>query len=99
MKSIRNFEFISLDLTDILNPKDVWIDIYAPDREFYIEGELKEGHIRDNQVIESDKICLRYNWDLKDFVDVEIYGNGRCAWYRLSIKQFNKIRYYIQEIH
>lgn len=99
MKLLQNFKLEALDITNLSNPKTVWIEIFKPDREFIIDGDLIEGYIRDNRVLESDQICLRFNWEMKDFIDVEIYGNGHMAWYQLTIPQFNKIKYFIKEIH
>lgn len=97
-KTLENFKLINMDSTNIFNPTDVWISIFKADRSFYIKGTMIEGHILNDLVLESDKLCIRYNWDFQDSVDVEVYGNGRQGWYRLSIPQFHAIRNYIAEI-
>lgn len=99
MKASFNFLLDPLDVTDVFNPKTVWIEIFKPDKSFYIEGNLMEGYIRNNMVLECDKLCIRYNWNFKDYIDVEVYSHGRNAWFRLNEKQFNKIKYMIKEIH
>lgn len=98
MNSLQNFKLNSLDITDVLNPQDVWIDVFAPDRQFKIEGVLMDGYINDDLVLDTDKLCLRYSWNLQDFVDIEVYSAGRSAWYRLTYQDFNKIKYFIHEI-
>jgi hypothetical protein len=88
-----------LDLPKELNSTDVFIEVFAPDSNFVITGMLMEGHISGDLVKETDMVCLRYYWDLGDYIDVEVYGNGRNAWYRLSKRQFNKIKNFLHEIH
>lgn len=97
-KDMKIQNFNDKEMKELLNADGIWIEVFKPDREFKIEGELLEGFIRDNVVLTTDKICVRYNWLLKDYVDIEPYGNGRQAWYRLTMDQFNKIKYYLQGI-
>lgn len=95
MRFLENFNFDLLDPKSIFDEDNVFIDICKPDRSFKIEGNLIEGRIPNNLVLESDKICLRYSFLMRDFIDVECYGNGRMAWFRLNLKQFAKIKYYL----
>lgn len=90
---------IKQELINLLETNnDVFIEVFHPDRSFVIEGKLMEGFISDNLVLEQDKLCIRYSWDLKEFIDIECYSNGRSAWYRLTEPQFNKIKYYLHNI-
>ena len=96
--NLEDFKLISLDLTALIDPLEVWIEIFHADREFTIPGQLIEGFLYNDQVLETDKICLRYNWQMIDYIDVEVYGKYRQAWYRLTLSQFAQIRNYIAEI-
>ncbi len=88
-----------VDFTEVFRrSKEVLIEVYKPDREFFIEGELVEGGIAENLVREADTLCIRFSWDLQDFIDIEVYSKGRCAWFRLTHNQFDKIKNYIQEV-
>lgn len=82
----------------ILDTKNVFIDIYKPLEEFYIDGEIMEGKLKDNKVLLADKLCIRYN-NYDDFIDIEVYGHGRQCWYSLNPVQFTKIIKFIQIIH
>lgn len=79
---------------------DVWIELFKPEQEFIISGNLIEGKLYKNLVKLTDKLCLRYAWNLQSFIDVEVYGLGsnRQAWFRLDISQFNLIKNYIKEL-
>ncbi len=98
MKIVPNCSVTTIDLIEMLSIDDVFIELFRPDREFVIEGTPIEGLLPDNLVLETDKLCLRFSWQLKDSVDVEVYGQGRLFWLRLSQAQFNKIKFYLHEI-
>lgn len=98
MNLLNDSKFDLLVLKGLLDHDNVYIDIFKPDRSFIIEGQIIQGSINNNLVLESDKICLRYSLFTKDFIDLECYGNGRMVWMKLTMKQFNKIKYYLAQI-
>ena len=93
-----NIEHLKDELSKALDVDNVWIEVFKPSSDFHIEGELIEGYIRDNVVLLSDRLCIRYNLLQKEFVDVECFGNGRMSWHRCTMQQFKKIQHHIMEI-
>ncbi len=88
-----------LDLIGLISrDKDVLIEVFIVDRDFFIEGELIEGGIAENLVREGDRVCLRMSWHLKGAIDFEVYSKGRNVWFRLTDEQFGKVKNFLSEI-